>query len=47
MESDVRYYTRRAGEETRAAARAITPAAQERRMVLADLFNRRLSELRG
>ena len=47
MESDLRFYERRASEETRAAARAITPAAQARRMLLAERFNRRVMELRG
>lgn len=47
MESDLRYYVRRASEEARAAARAITPAAQERRLMLAEQFNRRIAELRG
>ena len=47
MESDLRYYARRASEEARAAARAITPAAQARRLMLAAEFNRRLAELRG
>ena len=47
MESDLRYYARRASEEARAAARALTPAAQARRLLLAEQFNRRLAELQG
>jgi hypothetical protein len=38
MESNQRYYQRRAVEELRAAARAITPEARERRRALADMF---------
>lgn len=38
MESNQRYYSRRAVEELRAAARAVTPEAQARRRALADLF---------
>ena len=38
MESDYRYYERRASEERRAAARAITAAARERHSELATLF---------
>lgn len=34
METDVRYYRRRACEEMSAASRAITPAARERRLHL-------------
>ena len=47
MESDLRFYARRASEEARAAARALTPAAQARRLSLAAPFERRLAELRG
>ena len=42
MESDVRFYRRRANEELAAAGRAITPAARDRRMQLADAFLERL-----
>ena len=42
MESDVRYYRRRANEELAAANRAITTAARDRRMQLADSFLQRL-----
>jgi uncharacterized membrane protein len=38
MESDRRYYARRALEEFRAAERAVTPEAQARRRALAQLF---------
>ena len=38
MESDVRYYTRRADEERRRALHALTPEARERHIELADLF---------
>ena len=38
MESDHRYYSRRAAEEQRRAARAVTPEARERHRELATLF---------
>jgi hypothetical protein len=38
MESNQRYYQRRAVEELRAAARAVTPEARARRHALADMF---------
>ena len=38
MESDFRYFSRRAAEERRRAQYAITPAAQERHSELADMF---------
>ena len=38
MESDHRYYSRRAAEEQRRASRAITPEARERHSALASLF---------
>lgn len=38
MESDHRYYTRRAAEERRRAAYAVTPEARERHRELASLF---------
>ncbi len=38
MESDHRYYQRRAAEERRAAERAVTAAARERHRELASLF---------
>lgn len=42
MESDVRFFQRRARAELTAAERAVTPAARERRMHLAEIFFRRL-----
>ena len=47
MESDIRYYMRRANAELRAARLAITPEAQARRLSLAESFNRRIAELGG
>ena len=41
MESNERYYARRAVEELRAAARAITPEAQARRRALAEMFSQK------
>ena len=38
MESDFRYFTRRAAEERRRAQFAITPEAQERHSELAAMF---------
>ncbi|HEX6375967.1 MAG TPA: hypothetical protein VFZ91_09610 [Allosphingosinicella sp.] len=38
MESNERYYARRAVEELRAAARAVTPEAKARRRALAEAF---------
>jgi len=38
MESDVRYYSRRAAEEQRRASYAVTQAARERHHELATLF---------
>jgi hypothetical protein len=46
VESDVRYYRRRACEEMGAARRAVTPAARERRMQLVDLYLQRLAALK-
>ena len=45
MESDIRYYRRRANEELAAANRAVTMAARERRMQLAGLFLQRLKTM--
>ena len=42
MESDVRFYRRRANEELAAADRAVTPAARERRIQLAGSVLQRL-----
>lgn len=44
MESDARYYSRRALEEQRRAAHAITPAARERHRELAILFEKRAAQ---
>lgn len=38
MESDYRYYCRRAAEELRRAARSVTPEARDRHTELADAF---------
>jgi hypothetical protein len=38
MESDQRYYSRRADEERRRALHALTPEARERHKELANLF---------
>jgi len=45
MESDVRFYRRRANEEIAAASRAVTAAARDRRMQLAGAFLDRLKDL--
>lgn len=45
MESDIRFYRRRAHEELAAAGRAITQSARERRMILAGIFLERLKAL--
>jgi len=42
MESDVRFFRRRANEELAAAARAVTDAARARRLTLAEAFLERL-----
>ena len=42
MESDARFYRRRANEELAAAGRAVTDVARERRMQLAQVFLQRL-----
>jgi ribosomal protein L18E len=47
MESDERYYRRRAIQELAAARRAVTESAQARRRSLAETYLRRLSELTG
>ena len=47
MESDVRFYRRRASEELAAAGRAVTEAARERRMIMAGIFLDRLKSLGG
>ena len=47
MVSNQRYYERRAAEELRAATRAVTVEARERRHALADLFTRKAAECRN
>jgi hypothetical protein len=46
MVSNERYYQRRAAEELRAASRAITPEARQRRHALAELFAGKAAECR-
>jgi hypothetical protein len=41
MESNYRYWARRAVEEQRAAARAVTPEAKARRWALAEAFEQK------
>ncbi|HWJ59796.1 MAG TPA: hypothetical protein VNR68_09215 [Sphingomicrobium sp.] len=45
MESDARFYRRRANEELAAACRAVTDAARDRRLSLARIFLDRLDGL--
>lgn len=45
MESDARYYRRRAVEELTAADRSVTAAARERRLQLVDLYLHKLRVL--
>jgi len=45
VESDIRYYRRRAHEEMAAANRAVTDAARQRRLKLVDLYVGHLKEL--
>lgn len=45
MESDLRYFSRRAAFEAAAAARAVTPEAQKRRRMLAEVYARKVQEL--
>jgi len=47
METDQRYFRRRASEELAAARRAVTDAARERRLMLADSFLERLRTVEG
>lgn len=44
MESDQRYYSRRADEERRRALHAITPEARERHRELAALFASKIEQ---
>ena len=45
LESDIRFYRRRACEEMNAANRAVTPAARQRRLQLVDLYVEHLKAL--
>jgi hypothetical protein len=45
VESNVRYYARRAAYEANAAAKAVTPEAAMRRRALAEMFARKAQEL--
>ena len=45
MEPDHRFYPRRAAEERRRAAHAVTAEAQRRHRDLAELFAQRVAEL--
>jgi hypothetical protein len=47
LESDYRYFARRAAIEAAAAMRAVTPAARERRLQLAKSYSERLRALSG
>ena len=45
VESDIRFYRRRACEEMAAATRAVTPAARDRRLQLVDIYLEHLKAL--
>jgi hypothetical protein len=45
VESDIRFYRRRASEELAAAGRSVTQSARERRLALAGIFLERLKAL--
>jgi len=45
VESDIRFYHRRASEEFSAASRAVTDSARQRRMLMAGVFLERLKAL--
>jgi hypothetical protein len=47
MESNYRYYLRRAAQEASRAARAVTPQARERHLILAEGFSRKAEEHSG
>lgn len=47
VETDERYFRRRASEELAAARRAVTDAARERRLMLAGAFLERLKAVEG
>lgn len=46
MESDIRYYRRRAHEELAAASRAVTEAARQRRLHLVETYVEHLKALK-
>jgi hypothetical protein len=45
LETDIRYYRRRACEEMSAASRAVTSAARDRRLYLVNVYLERLKAL--
>jgi hypothetical protein len=45
LESDIRFFRRRASEELAAAGRAVTESARERRLILAGIFLDKLKAL--
>jgi hypothetical protein len=45
VETDIRYYRRRACEELSAASRAVTPAARDRRLYMVNIYLERLKAL--
>jgi hypothetical protein len=45
VESDIRFFRRRASEELAAAGRAVTESARQRRMILAGVFLEKLKSL--
>ena len=47
MESDIRFYRRRACEEMAAASRAVTEAARQRRMQLVEAYVEHLKALKA
>jgi uncharacterized protein with von Willebrand factor type A (vWA) domain len=47
VESDLRYFLRRAACEQAAADRAVTPEARERRLMLVNSYQGRVNELRS
>ena len=47
MESNERFYARRASEELRAAERAVTPEAKARRRALAEAFQMKMQAERS
>ena len=47
MESDIRFYRRRACEEMAAASRAVTESARQRRLQLVDTYLQHLKALKA